>query len=447
VAPRRRATIAHVFRSHTSQVSPPPPPTTCEICSEAMATEPSREPRHNENFREVPCDGPHVFCRACLASWISSEVGSGKSAVKCPAIGCTRRLSPADVERLADAAVAARFRELLTADVAGKTRELLADPQQAAWAQAHTKPCPSCHQLIERERGCSSMHCLCGEHFCFECGQSNDPETLRSKADVPERCADCVQRSLFARDPQAMLRFMQEQAARHSARHAAFAQWHAERAASRQEEPADEERDDDASPGRFSPRGRALRRLNSLRAETQRLREQTEELREHARNATAEAQRLRVRADQVREQARNATRRVRSHAREAGAMLLATRAQLRHREAQIDTPLSTTLQQPAEAVVPPPAEAAALQPAEAAATQPLEPIDPFSFGFHLAPSSPAWWRGNLEHIRVHLNAAVNAIQHQPLDDVDVDAGESHADIAEAMQSAFAADDDTDWDVL
>jgi hypothetical protein len=153
--------------------------------------------RHNESFEDVPCDGgPHEFCSECLAAWVAAEVSQGKSAVCCPGEGCTRRLSPNDVARLADAGVAARFREIMSTDFSVKTRELLADPDHAEWLQNNTKECPACHQLIERITGCDDMHCLCGQRFCYRCGSSaiTDPASAAAASDDVERCEMCRDR-------------------------------------------------------------------------------------------------------------------------------------------------------------------------------------------------------------------------------------------------------------
>jgi hypothetical protein len=66
-------------------------------------------------------------------------VSTGKTGIKCPADGCTYRLSKLDVERLGAGSDVTRFQELLGADIAGKTRDLLADPVQAQWLRHNTK--------------------------------------------------------------------------------------------------------------------------------------------------------------------------------------------------------------------------------------------------------------------------------------------------------------------
>lgn len=175
--------------------APPQGPAKCEICDDEAVLVDSREPRSNENFRERQCAQPHRFCRGCLAAWIHAEVSTGKSAVKCPAEGCALRLSAADIERLGDVVDVDRHRELLGADIGGKTKELLADPAYARWCKANTQQCPECSQLIEREAGCDDMMCLCGTKFCYKCVQRTDVDALISWPTLVERCAVCRRRA------------------------------------------------------------------------------------------------------------------------------------------------------------------------------------------------------------------------------------------------------------
>ena len=261
--------------------------------------------------------------------------------MRCPASGCSHRLSLTDVERLAEPDVVARFRELYTADVSGKTAELLSDPVHAEWVKSHTTPCPSCHQLIERSMGCSSMHCLCGQKFCFTCGQSNDEETLRTVVDVPERCASCRQRSLFIRDPDALRRFHEDLAARSLARRASH------RASEGATDAADAARSDArVRAGIYAARSRArAAAAASTDAETRSADDGTRGARdraesraahatamhaamaalEEARAAAAEARSIAHAVSRETRRAASELTGMRSHAREAGASMLAFR--------------------------------------------------------------------------------------------------------------------------
>lgn len=39
------------------------------------------------------------------------------------------------------------------------------------WLETHTKPCPHCHRLVEKEGGCDRVRCFCHATFCYRCGQ------------------------------------------------------------------------------------------------------------------------------------------------------------------------------------------------------------------------------------------------------------------------------------
>jgi hypothetical protein len=55
------------------------------------------------------------------------------------------------------------------------------------FVKAHCKPCPACHVLIYRSRGCNDMVCTCGTRFCFECG--DDKTALASLPHGDRLCA------------------------------------------------------------------------------------------------------------------------------------------------------------------------------------------------------------------------------------------------------------------
>lgn len=40
------------------------------------------------------------------------------------------------------------------------------------WIAAHTKPCPKCGKLVEKNGGCNLVSCQCGQCFCWLCGQA-----------------------------------------------------------------------------------------------------------------------------------------------------------------------------------------------------------------------------------------------------------------------------------
>ncbi|KAI9077466.1 hypothetical protein K1719_040585 [Acacia pycnantha] len=40
------------------------------------------------------------------------------------------------------------------------------------WITAHTKPCPKCHKPVEKNGGCNMVSCICGQPFCWICGEA-----------------------------------------------------------------------------------------------------------------------------------------------------------------------------------------------------------------------------------------------------------------------------------
>lgn len=36
------------------------------------------------------------------------------------------------------------------------------------------RQCPQCTTIVERTHGCNHIHCVCGFHFCYMCGQEFD---------------------------------------------------------------------------------------------------------------------------------------------------------------------------------------------------------------------------------------------------------------------------------
>ena len=40
----------------------------------------------------------------------------------------------------------------------------------------HTKPCPKCHKLVEKNGGCNLVGCICGQTFCWLCGAATGRE-------------------------------------------------------------------------------------------------------------------------------------------------------------------------------------------------------------------------------------------------------------------------------
>ncbi len=43
------------------------------------------------------------------------------------------------------------------------------DAADAEYIYQHVRPCPRCHQGVERNEGCNHMTCRCGHQFCYNC--------------------------------------------------------------------------------------------------------------------------------------------------------------------------------------------------------------------------------------------------------------------------------------
>ena len=96
--------------------------------------------RHNSNTRVLQC--PSCFSTICSAC--DEEAHEGMT--------CQERLhkvSAAEQDRLFN-----------------------------VWANEHGKQCPECGRVIEKNEGCNHMTCLCGAHFCWQCGKSFSAATI-----------------------------------------------------------------------------------------------------------------------------------------------------------------------------------------------------------------------------------------------------------------------------
>ena len=45
------------------------------------------------------------------------------------------------------------------------------DASASLWVKEFASICPNCKNAIERSDGCFHMHCVCGTHYCYECGE------------------------------------------------------------------------------------------------------------------------------------------------------------------------------------------------------------------------------------------------------------------------------------
>lgn len=50
------------------------------------------------------------------------------------------------------------------------------DSETNNWISANTKPCPKCSKPVEKNQGCNLVVCMCGQAFCWLCGQATGRE-------------------------------------------------------------------------------------------------------------------------------------------------------------------------------------------------------------------------------------------------------------------------------
>jgi len=93
--------------------------------------------------RDVTCSAGHCFCFHC------GHFG-GHSPLSC--------------------SYHKKWRELVGVTETDIRRQ---EEASSAYLQTRTKPCPRCGTVIQRTEGCNHMVCtICGDHFCYECGQA-----------------------------------------------------------------------------------------------------------------------------------------------------------------------------------------------------------------------------------------------------------------------------------
>ncbi|GAQ90170.1 Zinc finger domain containing protein [Klebsormidium nitens] len=99
--------------------------------------------------------------------------------VYCPFDGCTAVMDCAEDERGPDSICASCkrvfCRECRVAWHADQTCAQFQsakedEPLHVLAKKKHWKPCPKCHNMIERKNGCNFMRCKCGAGFCYKCG-------------------------------------------------------------------------------------------------------------------------------------------------------------------------------------------------------------------------------------------------------------------------------------
>ncbi|CAN6447671.1 unnamed protein product [Victoria cruziana] len=49
-------------------------------------------------------------------------------------------------------------------------KKLRSESENFDWITVHTKSCPKCHKVVEKDGGCNLVTCICGQSFCWLCG-------------------------------------------------------------------------------------------------------------------------------------------------------------------------------------------------------------------------------------------------------------------------------------
>ncbi|XP_073022322.1 probable E3 ubiquitin-protein ligase ARI2 isoform X2 [Primulina eburnea] len=52
------------------------------------------------------------------------------------------------------------------------TKKCRDESETVNWMTVHTKPCPKCHKPVEKNGGCNLVACICGQPFCWLCGEA-----------------------------------------------------------------------------------------------------------------------------------------------------------------------------------------------------------------------------------------------------------------------------------
>lgn len=185
----------------------------CCVCCENFALE---ECVHCEGVKEL-----HFMCKPCFRQYAVITVQSGDhTAVPCCDPGCgalyagsiaARGLGPLDILTMGEREAARNRRVALAAKAvlrcvcgtvgvvleedlndggitcpgcstkycakcgndAHPTKDCPPPAETVAWLSKHGKPCPNCHNIIQKNGGCQHMHCAppggCGFHFCWGC--------------------------------------------------------------------------------------------------------------------------------------------------------------------------------------------------------------------------------------------------------------------------------------
>jgi hypothetical protein len=114
----------------------------------------------------------HTACPSCWKQWIGQQTGQLRARLRCIDPTCSCRASVSDVRRLAPEHINAYRRNLLLLMPATSGASTATSGASTATHDlpASVRPCPACSVPVTRDTGCSSVQCICGQRFCFDCG-------------------------------------------------------------------------------------------------------------------------------------------------------------------------------------------------------------------------------------------------------------------------------------
>lgn len=145
---------------------------------------------HQTDFIGFSCN--HTICHGCMTKQFNAYKNDRGRGLQCPYIECKRDISDENefVNR-------ERWNTLLGKNKVDEIIRILKEQaeeklQQASskgldrkarrWLRKNTKPCPKCHQGIQKNGGCNHMTCTkCSHQFCWKC-KSNWPSGCRPYA-------------------------------------------------------------------------------------------------------------------------------------------------------------------------------------------------------------------------------------------------------------------------